>query len=159
MDPFRLRTIVPLGLMGLSLALSPAAAADDKKPAPSQAKPAKPAKSGAPAPAGMIAVKDADTGQFRAPTAEEAAALTGGSRTSQQNAVAPAPRTFAGPGGSTGVILDDSTTVFAVATKKPDGTVALGEVTGATNAKAAVTSPKSNPKPVKQTAKEVPNDR
>ncbi len=63
MNTFRLRMIAPLGLMGLSLALLPAAGAEDKKP---EKKPvAATAKSSNPAPAGMIAVKDADTGQFQ----------------------------------------------------------------------------------------------
>jgi hypothetical protein len=145
--------IAPLGLMGVSLALLPAAGAEDKKP---EKKPvAATAKSSKPAPTGMIAVKDADTGQFRAPTAEEAAALSP-TRAAQTNQVIAAPQTFSAPGGATGVVLDDSTTVYAVATKKADGTVSFGEVTGGANAKKAVTAPKSNAKPA---TKEAANDR
>jgi hypothetical protein len=148
--------IAPLGLMGISLALLPAAGAEDKKPATKPA--AAPAKSSKPAPAGMIAVKDPDTGQFRAPTADEAAALRA-APTSQQTVVGAAPQTFAGPAGSTGLVLDDSTTVYAVATKKPDGTISFGEVTGGTNAKKVVTNPKPDAKQTKTAAKEVANDR
>ncbi len=156
MNTFCLRMIAPLGLMGLSLALLPAAGAEDKKP---EKKPvAATAKSSKPAPAGMIAVKDADTGQFRAPTAEEAAALSP-TRALRTNAVIAGPQTFAGPGGSTGLVLDDSTTVFAVATKKPDGTISFGEVTGGANAKKVVANPKPEAKQSKTAAKEVANDR
>ena len=156
MNTFRLRMIAPLGLMAVALALLPAAGAEDKKP---EKKPvAAKAKSSKPAPAGMIAVKDADTGQFRAPTAEEAAALSP-APAPQTNAVIAAPQTFAAPGGATGLVLDDSTTVYAVATKKPDGTVSFGEVTGGANAKKAVTAPKSNAKQAKPATKEAANDR
>ena len=69
------------------------------------------------------------------------------------------PSTFAAPGGSTGLVLDDSTMVYAVATKKPDGTISFGEVTGGANAKVVVATPKSPVKEVKQAkpaSKEVP---
>ena len=73
----------------------------------------------------MIAVKDPATGKLRAPTAEESAALQ-----TPKKAAPAARRIIHGQGGAFGMELDDSTTVFAVATKNPDGTVAVGEVTG-----------------------------
>ena len=57
------------------------------------------------------------------------------------------------------MVLDDSTTVFAVATKKADGTVSFGEVTGGANAKKSVTNTKPEAKQSKTAAKEVANDR
>jgi hypothetical protein len=49
--------------------------------------------------------------------------------------------------------------VFAVAKKNPDGTVTIGEATGAENAKAAATAPKPDVKNTPPSAKGAANDR
>lgn len=160
MDICKLKMIVPIGLVGITLALVPASGADEKKAAPKKPaaaakKPATAApKSTKPAASGMVVVKDPETGQLRAPTAEEAAALN--PPAVQANSLRRAsPQAVTAPDGSISMVLDDSAQVFAVARKNPDGTVSLGEVTGADKAKAAVMAPKTATK----TSKEPANDR
>jgi len=138
---------VPVGLIGFALALLPAVGADDKNEDKGKS-----AKS-----TGMIVVKDAETGQLRAPTAEEAAVLTNTNAKSQTKGPAPQPTTFV-TGGGVGLVLDESTTVFAVAKKNPDGTVTIGEATGPDAAKAAA-APKPNGKSNPSSAKGAANDR
>lgn len=148
------RLIVPVGLAGLCLAVTSLAAADEKqpekkadtKPAPAAVQSVKhvpPQKSQA-AP-GMVIVKDSVTGKLRAPTASEAAALAAAAKpatSARQGA-----RTVKGPGGADGLVLDDSTNVYSVATKGPDGKVKIGEVTGPEAAKKAVIQPKTKSAP------------
>jgi hypothetical protein len=145
----RLKKIVPAGLLSLGLAVTPLAAADKKDET-------KPIQKTTPAPAaaapGMVVVKDPDSGTLRAPTAEEWQAMQAGAAAKPLllNSVAGSP-TLAGPGGGVGLVLDDSTHVFAVAQKTADGKVAVGEVTGAAAAKAA--GSQTGVKPAAPTAK------
>ena len=141
--PFRLPLVA--GLLGMALAVAPGAAGADE-PTGKKVAAAQPA--GVPQPAGMIAVKDPVTGKLRAATAEEAAELRKAAAaakkqetpTAQGNtAVRRAPQTISGPEGAVGIVLDDSSTIYAVATKKPDGKVSVKETatpkTGAAAAK------------------------
>jgi len=136
-----LRTSVFSGLLGLSLALVPVAArAEDSKDAKKQA----PA---TPKPAGMVVAKDPVTGELRAPTAEEAAELNQQkAKTAPHTSATRKLQTVRGPHGAVGVVLDDSSAVYAVATKSPDGKVTTKEVNGATLAKKPVQQGKDNEK-------------
>ena len=142
---FKNRLVLSAGFAGVLLVMMPVAGAADDKTAkdpqkdstqktPGAAPPAKPQA----ASPGMVVVKDSVTGQLRAPTADEFTALTAAKPKLLTGAAAGTLRTIAVPGGGTGYVLDDSTTVFAVATKTPDGKVKVGEVTGADAAKKAV---------------------
>jgi hypothetical protein len=143
------KTKLAASIVGLTIAAAPFAMAADKdsKKAPAAAKPAPKSTGTQP---GMVVVKDPVTGELRAPTAAEFQTLTGGgasgtSRTSGlQTAVkgetaAPAAAVqVQRPDGSYGVVLDESHSVFAVATRTPDGKLKFSEVTGAKAAEAAV---------------------
>ena len=120
-------TSIFVGLLGISLALAPATlAADDKKP---------------PQPSSMVVVKDPVTGKLRQPTAEEAAELNKAAKQTQAEAAGKAgavakpgaarkPPTVNGPDGSLGLVLDESSNVYAVATRNPDGKITIQESTG-----------------------------
>ena len=144
MSKNRLRIVMPAGLLGLSLVITPVSGADEetkKKPVPASA-------TKAPGPAtaqpGMVVVKDSTTGKLRAPTAEEAAALAAAAAPRPTTSFQ--PRLITLPRGGVGMTLDDSTAVFAVVTKKADGTVSIGEVTGDAAARAAA-SQSAKPSP------------
>ncbi len=100
--------------------------------------------------AALVAVRDPETGELRAPTAEEAQALTGSIRFSSfaRSAVA-APRVFATPGGARGLTLGEDTFGFSVARKDGRGKVVEECVTGAVAASEFLAG-----KP----AKELPNE-
>lgn len=157
---FKKPTTAAAVLAGLALAALPATAADDKNdnknaapPAKTAQKPADDQSSAGSADAGMVVVKDPVTGKLRAPTAEEAAALRSATPSVQRNArLVAAPREFAPRHGGVGRVLDESTSVFAVATKT-DGKLNLGEVTGDKAADKAVKQGAPAPK------KEEANDR
>jgi hypothetical protein len=96
---------VAIVLLSVSLAI----AADDNKP-------------------GMMAVKDPVTGQLRAPNAQEAAKLT----QAQPVVKRPTPhKQLKGPGGAVGMVLDDRSAIYTVATKNPNGTITIKETTDA----------------------------
>src|SRR5262245_33330092 len=87
---------------------------------------------------GSVVFIDPATGKNRQPDAAEIgrriAPPTGRAR-------ARAPLTTkTGPGGAVGVVLDDRFDSYVIATKQPDGTVAIGCVTGEENAADAVSS-------------------
>jgi hypothetical protein len=142
-EPFKLSVFT--GLLGMALAVTPVAMgapeADDpastaRKPTVERAAQQSPA---------MMAVKDPVTGKLRAPTAEEAAELRksaakpdirGGAA---KSAVRRTPQTVKGPEGAIGMVLDDDSTIYAVATRKPDGKVAVKETTGSKAAPTAKT--------------------
>jgi hypothetical protein len=139
----KLGTIAPLAFVGLSLVVMPLAGADDKK---DEKKATEKKSTAAPAPAkpagnlqpGMVVVKDPVTGQLRAPTADEFAALAAAAGPAQNNATT-GSRAITGPGGGAGLVLDGSSDVFTVATRNADGTITFGEAVGPAAAKAAVT--------------------
>jgi hypothetical protein len=70
---------------------------------------------------GMVVVRDADTGQLRAPTPAEAQALHPRTNASAATAAAPAPRMIVGPGGRRSVKLDQRHMVYSVVTRGGDG--------------------------------------
>lgn len=87
----------------------------------------------------MVTVRDAQTGQLRAPTAAEAAALHGKPGLLRQ---APAQRVeLAGPGGGGKVQLGKSALVYSVVTRAPDGKLAQQCVSGKPAAHAAMAHP------------------
>ena len=93
---------------------------------------------------GMVVVRDAQTGELRAPTAAEAAALHGGASAQRQ---ASAPRVASvGPGGGRKVLLGKSALVYSVATRGADGQLQEQCVNGETAAHAAL----SHPNPVRE---------
>ncbi len=89
-----------------------------------------------PAPNGVTVFVDPVTRQIRQPSASEIGELSSASQAARA-ATAPAaqPQIIQGPGGAVGILLDDSAMSFMVATKKPDGKLAMECVTG--NAAAA----------------------
>jgi len=89
-------------------------------------------------PQGMVVVRDPQTGQLRAPTADEARALTGSA--AQRKAPAGHVETV-GPGGSRKVQLGRSALVYSVATRGPDGKLEEQCVSGEHAAHAALTHP------------------
>ena len=92
----------------------------------------------------MVVVRDAQTGELRAPTADEARALHG-SATLQRKAPGQHVETV-GPGGSRKVHLGKSALVYSVVTKNADGTLAEHCVSGEHAAHAAI----SHPTPAKE---------
>jgi hypothetical protein len=176
MDVMKRGTIARFAIAGILLA--PAAVAQDQKPDAKKADvknaqvanktaatktnvsktdqaPASAAKNTNPPVAGMVVVKDPVTGQLRAPTAQEAADLQLVQSQQTTGVVSTGPTPIMGAGGAPGMRLDESTTVYSIATKNSDGTVSLGEATGPENADKAVQSPNAAKKP----AQEVSNDR
>jgi hypothetical protein len=88
---------------------------------------------------GMVVVRDAQTGQLRAPTAAEAAALHSKSSLLRQ---APAQRVESvGPAGSRKVQMGKSALVYSVVTRDGDGKLAEQCVSGEQAAHAAVMHP------------------
>lgn len=70
---------------------------------------------------GMIVVRDADTGELRAPTPDEARALHPRTNASAAAAAAPAPKMVTGPGGRRSVQLGERHMVYSVVTRGADG--------------------------------------
>jgi len=71
---------------------------------------------------GMVAVRDAQTGKMRAPTADELKALR--ARTPSNAALSagkPQPQTLSARSGAHGVRLGERTMVYDVVTRGPDG--------------------------------------
>lgn len=89
---------------------------------------------------GMVVVRDADTGELRAPTPTEARALH--SRTNAAAAsAAPAPKMVTGPGGRRSVQLGERQMVYSVVTRDADGKLAEQCVHGVHAAERAVEGP------------------
>ncbi|CAN7474208.1 post-PEP-CTERM-1 domain-containing protein [Massilia sp. LjRoot122] len=116
---------LPLAALAL-----PACAAQETPTAPSQQ--------------GMVVVRDADTGELRAPTPAEAQALHPGTSASAAAAAAPAPKMVTGPGGRRSVKLGQRHMVYSVVTRGADGKLAEQCVHGADAAKHAAAHPASN---------------
>ncbi|KFI06482.1 hypothetical protein JN27_16090 [Massilia sp. BSC265] len=70
---------------------------------------------------GMVVVRDADTGELRAPTPDEARALHPRTNASAAGAAAPAPKLVTGPGGRRSVQLGERHMVYSVVTRGADG--------------------------------------
>lgn len=97
------------------------------------------------APAGMVVVRDPQTGQLRAPSAAESHALLGNAAHQRS---APSPRLESvGPGGSRKVQLGKSALVYSVATRNPDGTLTEHCVGGEDAAHAAIAQPTRTKEP------------
>ena len=109
MSRLSMMLVVPLTLSLTALAL-PAAAF--------QQAPAAPAPS---AEQGAVVVRDAETGQLRAPTPLEARALRPRTSSAAAAAAGPAPRMVVGPGGRRSVRLGERHMVYSVVTRDADG--------------------------------------
>ena len=125
------------------VAVNPAAASKDQKTTE-----ARPAQNGS----GVTVFIDPVTHQVRQPSAAEIGELTKAGAESKSAHKADAVP-FAGPGGSIGMMLDDSMDVYMVVTKRPDGKLDSDCVTGAEAAAGRVANPKAvavKPVPVSQ---------
>lgn len=87
---------------------------------------------------GMIVVRDAATGELRAPTPEEARALHPRTNASAAAAAAPAPKMVTAPGGRRSVQLGERHMVYSVVTRGADGKLEEQCVHGAHAAEDAV---------------------
>jgi hypothetical protein len=139
-----------LALLGLtSLAALPAMAETSSKA--TQAKPATKAK--ASTPANSVVVRDAETGQLRPATAEEAAALSrpasesGKARGGASAAIGGELQPKSHSSGAVGARLTDENATYAVATKRADGSIDVEHVDGRKAANAAVKKAKVLPVP------------
>ena len=88
---------------------------------------------------GMVVVRDAQTGELRAPTAAESRALAPPSTPGMRAQAQPAMVTH--PGGSRQVRLGERGMVYAVVTRGADGKLSEQCVHGETAAEKAVKSP------------------
>jgi hypothetical protein len=96
-----------------------------------------------------VVVRDAETGQLRAPTAEEAKALTATTGKVARNRLAAAktePRTLSN--GAVAMDLDESTLVYSVVRRNADGTISRVEVQGKEAAEKAAKAPRNFTKPM-----------
>ena len=96
-----------------------------------------------------VVVRDAETGQLRAPNAEEAKALNaarGKAARSSLAAASPEPRTLAN--GAVSMELDESTLVYSVVRRNADGTLSRFDVQGKDAAEKAAKAPKNFAKPM-----------
>lgn len=87
---------------------------------------------------GMVVVRDAQTGELRAPTAAESSALTA---KSQQRQAAQTRVESVGPGGGRKVVLGKSALVYNVVTRGADGKLTEQCVNGEDAAHAAIAHP------------------
>lgn len=87
---------------------------------------------------GMVVVRDADTGELRAPTPSEARALHPRTNASAAAAAAPPPKMLTGPGGRRSVQLGERHMVYSVVTRGADGKLDEQCVHGAHAAEHAV---------------------
>ncbi len=140
-------THTPTFLLPLAILCLPAAAQQATQEAPQEPTPqaAQPAAPEAGAPAGMVVVRDAQTGQLRTPTPAEMRALqprTAGS------ALAPTqPKMVTGPGGRRSVRLGERHMVYSVVTRGADGKLSDQCVHGVHAAENAVDHPAPAGKP------------
>lgn len=87
---------------------------------------------------GMVVVRDAETGELRAPTPTEARALHPRTNASAAAAAAPAPKMVTGPGGRRSVKLGERHMVYSVVSRDADGKLAEQCVHGVHAAERAV---------------------
>ena len=93
---------------------------------------------------GMIVVRDAETGQLRAPTAAESRALAPAPTAAAAAAMrATPPALTTHPGGSRQVRLGERALVYSVVTRGPDGKLVEQCVQGTAAAEKAVRAPAS----------------
>jgi hypothetical protein len=90
---------------------------------------------------GMVVVRDAETGQLRAPTAAESRALAPPARASAAMAAPAQPALVTHPGGSRQVKLGERSLVYSVVTRDADGKLHDQCVQGAAAADKAVHAP------------------
>jgi hypothetical protein len=95
-------------------------------------------------------VRDAETGELRAPTAQEAAALraAGGPAESRASTA----REIRHKNGAVEMRLDESTMMYSVARRQADGSITQACVQGEAKAHAATLAPASFAKPLRPTA-------
>lgn len=101
---------------------------------------------------GVVVVRDAETGQVRAPTAAEMRALQPSPSASAKSSAAMAPPVMVtGPGGRRSVRLDERQMVYSVVTRGPDGKpeerCVAGNNAGAKAAERALSRPAPATKP------------
>ncbi len=106
----KLMLFLPLAALALPAAAGQAREVQEAQPARK-----------APSPQGMVVVRDADTGQLRAPTPDEARALHPRTTASAAAQAAPPPRMVTGPGGRRSVKLGERQMVYSVVTRGADG--------------------------------------
>lgn len=96
-------------------------------------------------------VRDAETGQLRAPTAEEARALRAqGTRgDSRASSAQSAQRQIRHKDGSVEMQLDESSMMYSVAQRHADGSIARACVQGEEQAKAVAAMPQGFAKPLR----------
>jgi len=99
----------------------------------------------APAALGQVAVRDAATGQLRAPTASELKALQAAGPAVVRTLKATGTRTKHHASGATGARLTDSFMSYSVVVKQPDGRLAEYCFASQEDAEAAVAAPASAP--------------
>lgn len=95
--------------------------------------------------AAMTVVRDAETGQLRAPTADEIQALMASARVAPlaaQIGVAPASRTFSSASNGAGLHLGEEAFSFSVARRNLNGSLTEVCVTGADAARQALAVPR-----------------
>lgn len=135
--------------LALVLAAGPAAA-HDPEAAQTARTPATPGIVKMTTAAAMIIVKDPDTGELRAPTAEEAAALIATPRFARFATLsAPAPRAYVTSSGARGLTLGESTLGSALARRNADGSLTEACVVGSASDAATLSA---------QAKKELPNE-
>jgi hypothetical protein len=114
-------------------------------------------------PQGMRVARDAQTGQVRAPTAEENKALDEAAARMRaakgQGRVGMAtgkvdPQAVTHPDGTVELELDESTLVYSVARRKADGSIEMFCVEGSEAASKALSAPKFASRPPSKVAKE-----
>lgn len=89
----------------------------------------------------MVVVRDAETGELRAPTPAEARALHPRPSVSAAASATPAPQMVTGPGGRRSVQLGERQMVYSVMTRAADGKLAEQCVHGVHAAERAIGSP------------------
>lgn len=92
---------------------------------------------------GQVAVRDAATGQLRAPTASEMKALQAAAPTGVHTMKAGATKQKHHKSGATGARLNDSFMSYSVMVKQPDGKLAEYCFSSQEDAEAAVAAPAS----------------
>ena len=96
---------------------------------------------------GMVVVRDAQTGELRAPTAKEIRALQPPPGAAAAAAAASPPKMVAGPGGRRSVRLGERHMVYSVVTRDSDGKLVEQCAHGAHGAKRALANPAPATKP------------
>lgn len=99
---------------------------------------------------GMVVVRDAATGQLRAPTPAEARALQPRPTASAAAAAATPPKIVVGPGGRRSVRLGERHMVYSVVTRDANGKLAQDCVHGTQAATNALAKPAPATKPEEQ---------